>query len=439
MLQKRWKLRKKRIPLPKFKRTKIVEKVKVQKLPGEKITKQEAKNIQRFNRLSLKLPKKKVVKKPGLSLKERQLLESENEISEYEESEDEDYDQGEETAQPSYRKDKVRVYRRPGVSLAEKRALQPEHEAGLRVKEINISKEDNNKVLKKPGLSIKERKSFDSESQKVHALEEKEFVREEKTKIVKRPGRLLKEIQAEDSLEKEVIPKKDKEITRDEQIKITKKPGLSIKERKHSESEPEPNDFSELIKPGKLKVIKRPGLPLKEKENEKQTEEKVQEAFYDKVLQERHKTEKVKIVKKPGVLLKDKQFPVPEGKQQIYDTDDSELPKRDKVKVVKRRRHSFRERQKISRDLAGYLSDYEQLESDTANDFAIGGDAIRYAKRKSRKDKFKETIEASVEEKEDENMSQRNIYNHTGADNTSNYQEVGLSLCCIFFNILNIL
>lgn len=48
----------------------------IKKLPGKKIPRKETKNKERFNRLSLKQPEKvKLVKKPGLTIRERRRLE----------------------------------------------------------------------------------------------------------------------------------------------------------------------------------------------------------------------------------------------------------------------------------------------------------------------------------------------------------------------------
>ncbi|KAL4239122.1 Centrin-3 [Mactra antiquata] len=78
--KKRWKEIKRRVPLPKYRKRFIAEKARVKKIPGKKLTKQEAKNINRFNKLSLKVPDKvKVTKKPGVALRERRELELEKE------------------------------------------------------------------------------------------------------------------------------------------------------------------------------------------------------------------------------------------------------------------------------------------------------------------------------------------------------------------------
>lgn len=57
-------------------RPKTPQKVSIKKLPGKKIPRKETKNKERFNRLSLKQPEKaKLVKKPGLTIRERRRLE----------------------------------------------------------------------------------------------------------------------------------------------------------------------------------------------------------------------------------------------------------------------------------------------------------------------------------------------------------------------------
>lgn len=222
LLQKKWEWRKKRIPLPKYKRTKIVEKVRVKKVPGKKLNKQEVKNIERFNKLSLKvLPEKiNVIKKSGLSIKEKRELQEEiDDLLSDEELEE------------SPRSGKVRIVKKAGVSLREKRKLAPAKIDVTTDDEETSPKGGKVRIVKKPGIPRREKREGETNDTEFSHEEEQHFAGTDKVRVVKKPGLSIKD---KNKLEKERAGHlvNDKNETDDIEVSGRAKTNVKRKSRK---------------------------------------------------------------------------------------------------------------------------------------------------------------------------------------------------------------
>ena len=334
-------------------------------MPGKKLTKQEARNIKKFNSLSLQSEKVKVLKKPGLSIKESNKHKPKKE--EYFTEDEDDYIEDK----------KVRVVRKAGISLRDRglvkqNKVEPESDEE---QELRSKQRDKVRILKKAKPSIREKRELEPDQTDDISDFKEEIQRHEKIRVLKKPRQSLREQGLIESKQPELISDDERSVpTKSKKVKVVRKKGLSIKERKELESETEDyiSDSEEDIINEEKRIVKLPTSTLRERG-----------------------------------LVKSKQADPSSGAKE----NNSEKGK-DKVRVVKRR---------VSRNNVDdeCVTD-DELEAINGRNSALS-DSIVYQKkpkkvhRKSRKDKYLET-QIREEEESFSRMSQRSLNNQSAGD-----------------------
>jgi hypothetical protein len=225
-------------------------------LPGKKVNKQGAGNIEKFNSLSLqaKPEKVRVIKKSGLNINESFKLKhkKEDKFSEYEE-------------EPANDK-KVRIVKKSGVSFRD-RGLVKQSKFDLESEdeqEFKSKKRDKIQVLKKTRLSLRDQFLIDS-NQSDQFSDENQIIPtklSKKVSVLKKKGLTIRERKELESETDEYVTDYDETITESEKVRIVKKPTTTLRERglvKPKLTEPFSGTKVNHIEKGhdKVRVVKR--------------------------------------------------------------------------------------------------------------------------------------------------------------------------------------